>query len=216
MWLFPASFNSALDGFHRGAMTVLAQVLVCIAGAEQRVSHGFFVDPVARDHPTHTEGHGIERLVTLTVRGGAEFGGRTVKRRCRISLAARAVCSLPLFWRKSCVHTRRVPSPLVCRFGRMISASHCGSSGMVPALKASANNGLPLTDRHRLPSGSTAPGAMTKPPIPRTSMPSGSSPRPLPRASPFRLLEEQMSAAARCFCHRRRRQDCRRWRSQAG
>jgi hypothetical protein len=68
-----ACLNPTLDGFHRCAMTVLAQILICVTGTEQSVGHGFFINPVARDHPTHAESHGIKCLVAFSVRGGAEF-----------------------------------------------------------------------------------------------------------------------------------------------
>jgi len=59
-------------------MTVLPYILVCVAGPEQGVGRGFVVDPAARNHPSKTEGHGIERFITLAARGGTEFGGCTV------------------------------------------------------------------------------------------------------------------------------------------
>src|SRR5262245_38806896 len=71
-------------------MTVLAKVLVCIAGSEQGVGHRFFVNPVARNHSSKTEGHGIERLVTLAVGGGTKLGGSAFECCCSISLATRA------------------------------------------------------------------------------------------------------------------------------
>src|SRR5262249_50801043 len=73
---------------------MLAQISVCIAGPEQGVRYGFFIDPTALNHSSKTEGHGIERLITLALRGGTEFGHRTVERCCSISFAARpAICS---------------------------------------------------------------------------------------------------------------------------
>src|SRR6516162_2183339 len=86
----PSGFNPTLDGFCCRAMTVLAQILVCIAGLEQSLGHGFFVDPPACNHPSKAEGHGIEHLITLAGRGGTEFGGGALERCCRINLAAQA------------------------------------------------------------------------------------------------------------------------------
>src|SRR6516165_9703894 len=89
--LLLASVNPAADGFHCGAVTVLAQISVLVASLEQRIGHDFLVNPVARNHPSKVEGHGIERFVTLAVRGGTEFGGGTVERYCGISFAAGTV-----------------------------------------------------------------------------------------------------------------------------
>src|SRR5262245_8392738 len=72
--LFSASFNPALDGFHRGAMTVLAQILVCVTGAEQDLDHGFFLNPVARDQSAHTKGNRIQPFIAAAFGGAGELG----------------------------------------------------------------------------------------------------------------------------------------------
>src|SRR5262245_62043702 len=71
-------------------MTVLAYILVCLTGPEQRLGHGFFVNPAAPNHSSKTEGDGIEHLVPLAIRCRTEFGDRTVERCCRVSSAAQA------------------------------------------------------------------------------------------------------------------------------
>src|SRR5262245_58578815 len=91
MRLLLPRFNAAPDGFHRGAVAVLAQVLVGIAGTEESVGHSLFVNPAARNHSSKPQCDGIERLVTFADRGGTEFGDGTIERCCSISLAARAV-----------------------------------------------------------------------------------------------------------------------------
>src|SRR5262249_7134263 len=91
MRLLLASLDPALDGSHRGAVTVLTQIFVCIAGVQQRVGNSLCVNPASRSHPAHTEGHSIERFVALAVWGSAEFGYYTVERRGSVSLTARAV-----------------------------------------------------------------------------------------------------------------------------
>jgi hypothetical protein len=45
-------------------------------------------------------------------------------------------------------------------------------------------------------------GALTEPPIPRTSMPSGNSPRPFAQRFTSWLLEEEVGTAAGRSCHR--------------
>jgi len=104
MRLFPAGFDSALDGFHRGAVTMLAQIPVCIAGPEQGVRYGFFIDPTTLNHSSETEGQGIERLISLAAWGGTEFDGRALECCCRISLAART--AIRSRCQHCCVHTR--------------------------------------------------------------------------------------------------------------
>src|SRR5262245_35035871 len=89
--LLLAGLDPTLDGFHRGPVTVLTQIFVCIAGAKQRFGNSLFVDPPSRSHPAHAKGHGIERFVALAVWGSAEFGYNTVERRGSVSLTARAV-----------------------------------------------------------------------------------------------------------------------------
>jgi hypothetical protein len=57
MWFLAAGSNAALDSFHRGVMAVLAQIVVPGAGIEQRIDHGGFLNPAARDHRPHVVGH---------------------------------------------------------------------------------------------------------------------------------------------------------------
>ena len=45
-------------------------------------------------------------------------------------------------------------------------------------------------------------GALTEPPIPRTSMPSGNSPRPLPSGSPVGCLKKRWAPPRAVLCHR--------------
>src|SRR6266566_5897664 len=68
---------------------------------------------------------------------------------------------------------------------RIISTSHAGISGILPARNASMSDGAPSALRHSEPSGQMAPGPTTQPVWPRTLMPQPvSAPSWLPSGFP--------------------------------
>src|SRR5262249_92431 len=170
-------------------------IFVCIAGLEQSVGHGFFVDPPARNHPSKTEGHGIEHLITLADRGGTDFGGRALDRCCCISLAAQAaIRSRPgllvhpfsvwlSVWADDACQPQR-------QFGYGVSLEGLGQRW--PAINALP----PLTVRqHGTWCNYEAARAAHVDAVRQLAA-------PVAKRLTFWLLEKQGSTAVRCFCYR--------------
>jgi hypothetical protein len=77
--LFLTGIDPAFDGFHRGVIAVLAQIAIGFTGADQLDNDSFLIEPVAGDHPAHTERHRIERLIALAARRIAQLRDDAIK-----------------------------------------------------------------------------------------------------------------------------------------